>query len=136
MALTYTVRDVKKLAAVNDGSDTSEGMAIVRADITVGAASADVGTTATASLVLSGSAILSSLGFGSAGSVLDILAGNVLGSASALRPLIPSLNTDNNTMYFWRHGSASNATEYVQAGSAQFVDGDRVRVILVGQIGK
>lgn len=134
MALTYTVRDIKRLAPYS-GDDTSEGLAIVRADITIGSASADVGTTATASLVLSGSAITSSIGFGSAGTVLELIQGNVLGSASALRPLIPALNTDNTTIYFWRHGSASNATEYVQAGSAVMSDGDRVRVTLLGRIG-
>ena len=132
MAVTYKVRDIKKLAPV-DGSDTSEGMAIVRADITIGSQS-DVGATATGSVVLSG-ALLSNLGLGSTGKVVDVVGAQVYGSAGALRMLIPVFNQENETVFFWRHGSASNATEFVEASSPAMETGDILRLTLLGRIG-
>ncbi len=137
MALTYAVRDVKRLAAVNDGSDTSEGMAIVRADVTLGSAS-DVGTAAsTASLVLSGSAILSSLGLGSAGKVLELLAGTVRTSANVARVnLLAAFDPANEVVTFVHKQTNNSAADIVQAGSVDFSAADICRVTLLGQIGK
>lgn len=136
MAITYTVRDIKRLAP-SSGDDTSEGLAIVRADVTIASAS-DVGTAAsTASLVLSGSAITSSIGLGSAGKVLEMLAGTVRTSANVARVnLLANFDPTNEVVVFVHKQTNNSAADLVQAGSVDVSNGDITRLTLLGQIGK
>lgn len=145
MALSVAVRDVKRLLA--DGStDTSQGMAIVRADITL-AASSDYGTvtTGTGAAAPGVPLIASTLGLGSTGAVLHVMGVAVRGSTSDSIPkaCVPVYDAAKNSVRFFVDGSAtsaSNATSWAGGVPTEIVQsnvtaGDIVRVTLLGQYG-
>lgn len=131
MAITVTIVDKKRLA-VGPGADTSEGMAIVNADIALGNQS-DYNSTSG----IGGAAVAAS-SFGLA-SIIALLGNTVRasgtgsdGSAKGLLAVYDQFNSQLKLFLGPAGAAYSSNQQFAPARSGQITNGDVVRVVLLG----